>query len=550
MNQGTRTFLRAGLADLAAREHDLLVVGGGVTGVGVLRDAAMRGLRAALVDRADFGAGTSSRSSRLIHGGLRYLERFQWGLVFEALRERRILLRIAPHLVRRLAFVVPVHQGDRVGRWKLAAGLTLYGVLAAGGNVPRPRILGKAGLLSLEPNLRSRGLKGGGLYYDAQCDDARLVIATLRSALQHGGVAANYAEVIALETSAAGVSGVRVRDRLGSDEAVLKARVIVNATGPWSDGLRRMEDPTANPILRTTRGSHVVVRRSRIGHTHGITFTSPVDGRVMFVLPWQDLSYIGTTDTDASPDADLSADLADVRYLLRSTNALFPHARLAEEDVISSWAGLRPLLASDPSLSASAVSREHRLLRGPKGMLTIAGGKLTTYRRMAAEVLDAVVKELDPEAGRRRYPRAPTDEEPLVGGESESWEPFRHAGTELGLPPTTLNYLFRQYGTETAALLNLVRTDRALSRPIHPEHPALAAEVIHAVRRELAQRVEDVLDRRLHLAAETADQGRAAAPAVAGLMARELGWTTERIREEAARFQPLPPPAATVPDGL
>jgi glycerol-3-phosphate dehydrogenase len=542
--------VRAEVTDLAARQLDLLVIGGGITGAGILRDAAMRGLAAALVDRGDFGTGTSSRSSRLVHGGLRYLEQFQWGLVFEALRERAVLFRIAPHLVRRLAFVIPVHRGDRVPRWKLTAGLGLYGLLAAGGNVPRPRMLGKAGLLALEPNLRARGLRGGGLYWDAQCDDARLVLATLRAAQARGGLAANYVEVTALEQREGRITGALLHDRLTDTRATVRARVVVNATGPWSDLVRKLEDPGAAPILRPTKGAHVMVRRSRIGHTHGITFTSPVDGRVMFILPWGDLSYIGTTDTDlATVPEDVAADAGDLRYLLRSANALFPHARLAEEDVIATWAGLRALLAGDPRLPASALSREHRILRGPLGMLTIAGGKLTTYRRMAAELVDAAVRALGGAEGLRARPRPPTDLEPLPGGESTTGDSFLHAGRDLGLPGALMEHLMRLYGTEAAAILNLVREDRSLATPIHPRHVAIGAQVVHAARREMAQRVEDVLDRRLHLTTETGDHGHAAAPQVARLLGRELGWSADRVQAEAARFQPPSRHAATASPG-
>ena len=531
------TSVRATMADLATRELDLLVIGGGITGAGVLRDAAMRGLRVALVEQGDFGAGTSSRSSRLIHGGLRYLEHRHWRLVFEALRERTILLRIAPHLVRPLGFVVPVHRGDRIPRWKLAAGLGLYGLFAAGGNVPRPRMFGKAGLLALEPNLKVRGLQGGGLYYDAQCDDARLVVATIRSAIAHGGHASNYARVTGLVLGGGQVVGANVTDELQGDTATIRARAVINATGPWTDAVRRMEDPSAPPVLRLTSGVHVVVRRAQVGHTHGITFTSPMDGRVMFVLPWGDLSYIGTTDVDyAGPPGEVRSTPDEVRYLLRSANALFPHAHLGEEDVISSWAGVRPLLAGEPGTAASAVSREHRVLRGPAGMITVAGGKLTTYRQMAAEAVNAALRSLPFGGPAQSRGTTTTDTEPLPGGESRTWEPFVQAGVDLGFPVETVAHLLRLFGTETAAVYNLVREDQALRAPIHPDHPAVGAEVVHCARRELAVRVDDILSRRLHLTTETADHGRAAAGRVAELMGRELGWDEQRVGAEAASF--------------
>jgi len=531
VSQGTLTSVRAGLGELTARELDLLVIGGGITGAGILRDAAMRGLRAALVDAADFGAGTSSRSSRLIHGGLRYLEHGQLGLVFEALRERAVLLRIAPHLVRPLPFVMPSYRGDRVPRWQLAAGLGLYTVLAMGGNVARPRMFGKTALLAREPNLRVRDLVGGGLFYDAQCDDARLVLATIRSAVGHGALAANHVRVTSLVKEDGIVVGADLADLITGDRATVRARAVVNATGPWTDAIRRVEDPAAIPLLRTTAGAHVVVRRERLGHTHAIIFTSRVDGRVMFVLPWGDYSYVGTTDTDYDgPPERVSASRAEVLYLLRSVNALFPHAHLEPEDVLATWAGVRALLAGKPGQAASAVSREHRVVTGPGGMITVAGGKLTTYRRMAAEAVDAVVKRLG-----GGQDRPPTDREPLPGGETSAWGSFIQAALDLGLPGQTAEYLVRRYGTETAAILNLMRDDRSLLAPVHPGHPSIGAEVLHHVRREFAVRVEDVLVRRLHLDTETDDRGRGGIRRLADLMGRELGWDGARVRTEAGR---------------
>jgi glycerol-3-phosphate dehydrogenase len=521
--------VRTAVQDLAGRELDLLVIGGGITGAGILRDAAMRGLRAALVDQGDFGAGTSSRSSRLIHGGLRYLEHGQMRLVFEALRERTTLLRIAPHLVHPLPFAFPVFKGDRVPRWKLALGLGLYGVLAAGGNVPRPRIFGKAGMLALEPNLRVKGLTGGGLYYDAQCDDSRLVIATLRSALAHGAHACNYARVVGLVTENGRVVGADLTEGREDGKAEVpshpaafpasrlpvRARIVVNATGPWSDELRRMEDPGAVPLLRLTSGAHIVVRRSRLGHARAITCLSPIDGRVMFILPWGDLSYVGTTDTDYTGDpAQVQATPDDITYLLRSANSVFPHARLDQHDVISSWAGVRALIDGKSAEPASAVSREHAIVTGPGGMITVAGGKLTTYRRMASEVVDRVIG-----TGRKDVGDVSTASEPLPGGESATFEPFRVAGAELSLPPATVEHLIRTFGTETAAIYNLIRGDRNLREPIHPEHPAIAAEVVQIVRREMVVYSQDVLARRLRLTTETSDAGQAAIPRVERLMA-------------------------------
>lgn len=516
------------------------MIGGGITGAGIARDAAMRGLRTILVEQHDLGAGTSSRSSRLIHGGVRYLEEGNIGLVFEALRERRTLLHIAPHLVHPLPFVFPVHRGDRVPLWKLWAGILLYDLLAAFRNVGWHRLLGKRALLKAEPMVRERGLTGGIRYFDAQCDDARLVVATARDAIRYGALVANYMAVEDLSRADGRIQGGTLRDRLTGESVTVYARVVVNATGPWCDEVRRLEDPAAAPILRPTKGVHVMVRRDRLGHEAAITLTSPIDGRVMFVLPWGEFSYIGTTDTDATEHPDqLRASPDDIVYLLRSANAAFPNAHLDERDVLASWAGLRPLIAPPSAVGASRIPREHLILQGRGGMLTIAGGKLTTFRSMAAELVDRVVAILHDLDGRTRLPRPPTAEASLPGGEVHDLEPLGQAGLELGLFGETVDHLVRTYGTECAAIFNLVRERRELAAPLLPGYPAIEAEVIHVARRELAQRVDDVLVRRIHPYYEAPEHGLAAARRTAELLAEELGWDAARIDKEADRYRRL-----------
>jgi glycerol-3-phosphate dehydrogenase len=298
-----------------------------------------------------------------------------------------------------------------------------------------------------------------------------------------------------------------------------------------------MEDPHATPLLRLTKGAHVMVRRERLGHDAAITLTSPIDGRVMFVLPWGDYSYIGTTDTDTAegPD-DVRTSTDDVHYLLRSANAAFPNAHLGERDVVASWAGLRPLVRPDQTVGASQVPREHVIVQGPGGMLTIAGGKLTTFRVMAAEMVDRVVAILHQLDGRPRARRPPTDREPLPGGEVRDLAPLESAGLELGLFRETVEHIADTYGTECSAVFNLVRERRELAAQLVPGYPAIEAEVVHVARRELAQRVEDVLVRRIHPYYETGDHGLAGARRTAELLGEELGWDGRRIGEEAARY--------------
>ena len=531
---------RSSVERLRAAPADLLIIGGGITGAGIARDAAMRGLRTILVDQHDLGFGTSSRSSRLIHGGLRYLEEHDLGLVFESLRERRVLLSIAPHLVHPLPFVFPVHRGDRVPLWKVWAGIWVYDLLAAFRNVRWHRFLGKRALLREEPMVREKGLEGGIRYYDAQCDDARLVVATARSAMRHGALVANYMAVEDLLRAEGRVQGARLRDRLTGESGSVHAHVVVNATGPWCDELRRLESPEAAPLLRPTKGVHVLLRRERLGNHAAITLTSPIDGRIMFVLPWGELSYIGTTDTDSTEHPDrVRVNHEDVVYLLRSVNAAFPNAHLSESDLLAAWAGLRPLVAPAAAVGASQIPREHLIHAGPGGMLTIAGGKLTTYRVMGAELVDRVVAVLHALDGRPRVSRPPTDVEPLPGGEARDLAPLGQPGHELGLPAATVDHVVRTYGTECAAVFNLAREHRELAEPLSPDHPAIAAEVVHLARRELVCRVEDVLIRRIHPYYETPDHGRSAAARTAQLLARELNWSADRSADEVRAYLAL-----------
>jgi len=527
------------LASVAADPVDVLVIGGGITGAGIARDAALRGFRTALVDKADFGAGTSSQSSRLIHGGIRYLEQGALGLVFEASRERRALLRIAPHLVRPLAFLFPVYRGGRVPAWKLRAGMWLYDLLAAFRNVGRHRWLRPRKVRRVEPGLRDRGLAGAALYYDAHTDDARLVLATVRSAARAGALVANYAEVTSLLKPDGRVRGATVRDVLTGETRTIRALVVVNAAGPWVDAVRRLDDPWAPPLLRLTKGAHVAVQRRRIGNEHAITLLSQIDGRVIFVIPWGGLSYVGTTDTDAdtSPDA-VRVTAEDVTYLLRSANAAFPDAHLAPNDVVSVWAGLRPLLRppQDDQAAPSQVSREHRVVESPQGLITIAGGKLTTYRLMARDVVDRVAARLHELDGRPVARRPHTDRLPLPGGEAAELDVLVEGARARGVSEATARHLVASYGSETPAILNLVDRDRGLGAAIVPGRPEIWAEVAHAVDREMALRIQDVLVRRLHLFYEYAEQATALMTPVAQRMKKLLGWDEVREAEELVDY--------------
>jgi glycerol-3-phosphate dehydrogenase len=510
------------LALLADGSFDVLVIGGGITGAGVARDAAMRGLSVALVEASDFASGTSSRSSRLVHGGVRYLEHGQLHLVFESCRERRILASIAPHLVRPLQFMWPVYEKARIKLWKLRAGLFLYDALALGRNLGRHRRLTTHVVTALEPELRHMGMLGGASYFDAATDDIRLTLATVLGARDNGAVVANHVSVHDLLMTSDGVCGARAMDLRSGIDIEIRARTVVNAAGPWSDAIRRMAEPQARRAVRGTKGVHVAVPRDRIRNNGALTLLSPIDGRVMFVLPAGPFSIIGTTDTeyDGRPER-VRATVADVTYLLRSANAFFPGAHLMPSDVVSAWAGIRPLVASGDK-DPNAASREHAIAWTVPGLLSVTGGKLTTYRAMAADVMDTIARRL-----RVGHGRAATHKESLPGGDIENLEDeLALARATIGAPDIA-EHLVHAYGTRWRALWQMASVDRALAVRLIPELPYIAAELDWGITHEMARTLGDLLIRRLHIAFETRDHGLEIAPAVAERLAPMMLWNVD-----------------------
>jgi glycerol-3-phosphate dehydrogenase len=554
---------RAGAyAALGSGVFDLLVVGGGITGAGVARDAAARGLRVALVERDDFAAGTSSRSSRLVHGGVRYLEHGHLGLVFEASRERRTLLATAPHLVRPLAFTWPVYRGARVPRWKLAAGLALYDALALWRNVGAHRALGAAGVLAREPALRADALVGGAAYWDAATDDSRLTLATALDAEALGAVLLTHAEVAGLAFAADG-EGARVRaavrdrldgpddpaacgdpsgDRAGGPCVEVRARVVVNCAGPWADRVRALAEPGAPMAVLGAKGVHVLVPAARVGNRGALTLAAPRDGRVMFVLPAggtaaAQFTLVGTTETPAvhGPDA-VRATAADVDYLLEAVNHHFPDAALTDDDVVSAWAGVRPLAALRGAGTAGggtgAASREHAVEVDGRGLVTVSGGKLTTYRAMAAQVVDVAATAL---LGARPAP-ANTAHRPLPGGEVADLDAEAARAAAAAGDAAAGRRLAHAHGVRWPEVWALADAVPALGAPLVPGLPYVGAEFVHAVRREHARTLADLLVRRTPVAFETRDAGRAAARGAAALVAGELGWDAGEVARQLAAY--------------
>ena len=527
----------AAWAALRSGPFDLLVVGGGITGAGVARDAALRGLRVALVEGDDWASGTSSRSSRLVHGGVRYLEHGHLHLVFEASRERRTLLRIAPHLVRPLRFTWPVYRGARIPRWKLRAGLLAYDALSLFRNVGPHHGASRRDILQREPSLRGEELTGGARYWDASTDDVRLTIANVVSAAESGAVALNHAIVTGFLRDDRGIiSGAAVQDQVTGERVDVIARTIVNATGPWSDVTRRLDDGVTDDgvvrdAVRGSKGVHIAVPRSSVPCADALTLLHPDDGRVFFILPSPVHTIIGTTETaaEAGP-AEIRANQRDVAYLLRAANHFFPDAHLTPPDVISAWAGIRPLVAHNGT-TANDASREHSITTAPSGLISVSGGKLTTYRAMASEIVDTVERALG-----RPLTASMTGEAPLPGAGDLSHDAEVHEAHGL-LPEVEMaEQLVRAYGDRWRMVWELTQREPLLGDRLDPDLPYIAAEVMWAAVAEGAWTVADVLVRRMPIAYERHDAGRALAPQVAQILGRVHGWTNATVAEAAVAF--------------
>jgi glycerol-3-phosphate dehydrogenase len=532
----------ADLADAAAGELDVLVVGMGATGAGVALDAASRGLRVAVVDKGDLASGTSSKSSKLVHGGLRYLENYEFGLVREGVLERQLLMRLAPHLVRPMDFLYPVWP-DTARRRLLGLGLTTYDVFAfaalgaRNGDLRRHERINAEEAVALAPALADSELAYAYRYGDGATDDVRLVLSVVQAARRFGALTVPYAEATALLKDDEGrITGAVITDHVDGGLVEVRARHVVNATGVWVDRLQGLEEPGRPAVVQPSKGVHVVVPRERLPLVDASILlpSKQGDGRSMFAIPWGRQTILGTTDTpyDGSVD-DLSLTAADLDYVLAAGNAVF-RGGLTPDDIVGAWAGVRPLLREDgASEKMSDISRRHSLVEGSGGLLTITGGKLTTYRRMAKDVVDRIVDR----DGRKA--RCRTDEISLTGSRSyaELLEETTGTAAALGLDAEVATTLVRQSGEAASDVLSLVAADHDLGRPLSPAAPHIFAEVVHAARREGAVTLDDVFSRRFRLSLRAKDAGLPAAPEAAGLLAAETGrdeaWAARQVREYA-----------------
>lgn len=529
------------LRRLAEQTFDVVIIGGGITGVGVALDAAARGLRTALVEADDLAAGTSSASSKMVHGGLRYLSSHDYRLVYEALAERQRLIHNAPYLVHPLPFLIPLFGKDGTVAKGVAkaysTALWLYDVTGGLRIGHRHRRISAAEALAHIPQLRTDRLVASFLYWDAQTDDARLTVALARTAvLAHGATVATQAPVTGLlrDTTDTRVAGVRLAD--GTE---VRGEVVVNATGVWSAKIAGLPGgSTPETTLRPAKGVHVTVRADRLPCDTAAVLSVPGDHRSVFIVPWDAagasrggagrFTYIGTTDTAYDgPLEDPQATPADVAYLLDAVNG-WTTANLTTADVTGSWAGLRPLVADEARVRTADLSRRHRVTTSPEGMVTVTGGKLTTYRLMAADTVDAVVARL----GRRLLGYSPTRRMPVWG--SDGWADLREPGAaaDLGLSETTLTHLAGRYGGEARTIAALVGADPRLAEALVPGLPYLRAEAVFAVRYEMALTLVDVLARRTRALLLDRDATASAAPEVAALVGTELDWAPERQAAE------------------
>ncbi len=523
---------------MADEEFDVLVIGAGVTGAGCALDATTRGLKTALVEARDFASGTSSRSTKLFHGGLRYLEQLNAHLVFEALKERALVLdKLAPHLAQPVGFLYPMLKAG-IDRAYAGLGIGVYDVMGAGRGVPHHlKHLGRRKTFEMFPSLDRETVRGSILFYEGQVDDARHTMMLSRTAAHYGAVVASSTRVVGFLREDDRVTGARVRDLESGREIEIRARQIINATGVWVDEIQQMLGGRGQFRVRASKGIHLVVPRNRINARCGlITRTA---SSLLFVIPWHSHWLIGTTDTDWKLDlAHPAASRADIDYLLGQANKLLADP-LTHDDVIGVYAGLRPLLSGE-SDSTSKLSREHAVASPVRGLTVIAGGKYTTYRVMAKDAVDAVARELSLARGvTSAVPECCTEDIPLLGADGfpALWNSRETLATRTGLRVAKVEHLLHRYGSLIPELLALAQSDPTLLQPLASAPDYLKVEAVYAATSEGALHLDDILARRTRISIETWDRGLAAAEEVAGLVAPLLGWDSAAVEREVEHYR-------------
>ncbi|MCK4501635.1 MAG: FAD-dependent oxidoreductase [Desulfuromonadales bacterium] len=520
------------LAKLKAGDNfDLLIIGGGATGCGVALDAASRGLKVALVEKNDFSEGTSSRSTKLVHGGVRYLEMavkkldlVQYNLVRDGLRERGFLLKNARHLSNRISLVTPLYKWIDVPY--VFAGLKFYDLLSGRQNIGHSRLLSRKEALSRFPGLKAAGLKAGVLYYDGQFHDARMALTLALTAEQYGAVITNYVAVSDLRKENGKIAGVELTDSLTGNSWQLKTKGVINATGPFVDHIRMLDNPKTTKIITASTGIHIVLDKRFAPPDTGLMIPETDDGRVLFVLPWENHALVGTTDEPAEITEHPQPLEEEIAYLLRHVSRYF-NLHATRGDVKAVWSGLRPLVSDPQATDTAKLARDHVITDSSSGLLTIAGGKWTSYRKMAADAIDHAITQFQLKPVQ---PTCQTQQLPLLGSADFKPDGAQQLSLKYGFASDIAAYLNRTYGDQAETVANLAQ--EGFNRRLVVNHPVIEAEVAYAVRYELAERVIDVLARRMPLALLDTEAAKFAAIRIMEIMAAELGWNQQRCAEE------------------
>lgn len=513
---------------------DVLIIGGGITGAGILRDAAARGLNAVLVDKGDFASGTSSASSKLVHGGLRYIAQKQFGIVRESCRERDLLLKHNPNLIRPLPMMLPAHEGSKAPLWQLRAGMWIYSALANFRSSTRFKVLNPQETLQKSPGLRPDGLKGAVLYSDGQADDARLVLETLKSARGMGGEAVNYAEAVSFGHDASGkINEVAVRDVLDGRVYKLHPAIVINAAGPAVERLRDMDHPVKAPEIVAAKGVHIVIPIDRINSGVCVNYETG-DGRYIFMIPWGDVAIIGTTDTISKEIDDPVVQAKDVDYILEATNKAFPQANLTTDDICSVFAGVRPLVAGahDKDKAPNEISREHKIWDDASGLISVAGGKLTTFRTMGQEVMNKAVAKL-PKKKRKQLKPSNTKNMPLRKDDFDAAAMEKSLCEKFNLAAKTAHHLVQNYGADAPEIM---KAAKPYERGTIGKSYFTYAEIPWIIEHEAATSLPDLLERRMRMAILAEDRGVPHIGKIAEVAGRAAGWDEQRIKREEQSY--------------
>lgn len=541
-------MIRTPISELVKQNFDLIIIGGGVTGANAAREAALRGLSVLALEKEDFASGTSSRSTKLIHGGLRYLQAYDFKLVREACRERELMLHLAPHLSHPRPFIYVLYEGYPENMLMLNAGLTIYDLFSGSPLKRRHHMLNKRKLLEVEPHLNPEGLKGGGWYTDFLTDDARFTLDTMKGACEAGALAANYMAVTDFVYASGQIRGVKVQDQISGETAEISAHQVLNTAGVWVDQVRFLEEGVSQRMLRPSKGVHIALRKSDFPLQQAVFLRSPRDKRVVWPIPAliDDLVYIGTTDTDYSGPLDhVTATPEDIDYLLEVANFTIPGRNLGQEHVISSWAGLRPLIKPEGEMAASAVSREHQIFLSPGGLLNIAGGKLTTARVMGLQVVERAVELLQKNGYLENAAASTSHRVPLSGGSQSEVDLAGRRVAEVKLEAQVRERWLSVYGGNARFLADYASRNPSAAVPYAPSDDAddktlsaiTPAEVQYAVKEEMALTLTDFFVRRASVFFWTRDGGLKLAAPVAREMGELLGWSADTEQQQISAYR-------------